>query len=128
MSIFKQDNSKDDEARNRSYVYQLKEIENLGSKMGVVAMTIKDVLQGLVDDGLVDTDKIGSGNFYWRLASKAGQKQRQMSQSIQNDLERSVGMMSREKERRRDLKADRIESIDRSEKLERLGALKEQEA
>lgn len=26
---------------------------------------MKDVNQGLCDDSLVDTDKIGSGNFFW---------------------------------------------------------------
>lgn len=26
---------------------------------------MKEVNQGLCDDGLVDTDKIGSGNFFW---------------------------------------------------------------
>jgi hypothetical protein len=35
---------------------------------GCSAFSVKDVNQGLVDDGLVDTDKIGSGNFYWSKA------------------------------------------------------------
>lgn len=39
-----------------------------------VVQSVKDVLQSLVDDGLVETDKIGAGNFYWALPSKAGQQ------------------------------------------------------
>jgi hypothetical protein len=34
---------------------------------------VKEVLQSLVDDNLVDFDKIGSANFYWALPSKAYQ-------------------------------------------------------
>ena len=51
-------------------VFNLKEVEKLGAKKGVVQQTIKDINQLLVDDGKVDTDKIGSGNFYWSFASK----------------------------------------------------------
>ena len=36
----------------------------------VVSQAVKEVLQSLVDDALVDFDKIGSGNFYWALPSK----------------------------------------------------------
>ena len=43
----------------------LKELEKLGSKKGIVEKTIKDINQSLVDDNLVSTDKIGSSNFYW---------------------------------------------------------------
>ena len=39
----------------------------------VVSQSIKEVLQSLCDDGLVDSDKIGAGNFFWALPSKAGQ-------------------------------------------------------
>ncbi|KAF4316486.1 hypothetical protein BBO99_00008688 [Phytophthora kernoviae] len=39
-------------------VYNLKEVEKLGSKAGVVLQTVKDVNQALVDDVLVDTDKV----------------------------------------------------------------------
>ena len=59
----------------RAEVFTLKEIEKIGSKeKGIVEQTIKDVLQTLVDDGLVETDKIGAGNFYWALPSTASLK------------------------------------------------------
>ena len=50
--------------------FNLKEIEKLGSKAGVVEQTIKDVNQTLLDDNLVQSDKIGSANFYWSFPSK----------------------------------------------------------
>lgn len=43
--------------------YQLKELEKLGPKLkGIVSQTVKEVLQSLVDDGLVQGDKIGASN------------------------------------------------------------------
>lgn len=71
----------------------LKEIEKFGAKKGVgkylhdtykyaslslifklricvVLQTIKDVNQSLVDDNLVETDRIGAGAFFWALPSK----------------------------------------------------------
>jgi hypothetical protein len=35
-----------------------------------VTQTIKDVVQSLVDDGLVELEKIGSANYYWSFPSK----------------------------------------------------------
>lgn len=32
---------------------------------------MKEVLQSLVDDGLVDTDRIGTSNYFWSFPSKA---------------------------------------------------------
>lgn len=53
--------------------YQLKELEKLGPKMkGIVSQSVKEVLQSLVDDGLVQADKIGSSNFFWSFPSQQG--------------------------------------------------------
>ncbi|KAI9463563.1 meiotic nuclear division protein 1, partial [Lactarius psammicola] len=52
---------------------QLKELEKLGPKMkGIVSQSVKEVLQSLVDDNLVQTDKIGSSNFFWSFPSQRG--------------------------------------------------------
>ncbi|KAL6310435.1 meiotic nuclear division protein 1 [Sparassis latifolia] len=53
--------------------FQLKELEKLGPKMkGIVSQSVKEVLQGLVDDGLVQAEKIGSSNFFWSFPSQRG--------------------------------------------------------
>ncbi|KAJ1614582.1 hypothetical protein OIY81_427 [Cryptosporidium canis] len=51
--------------------FNLKEIEKLGKKCGIIEQTVKDVLQSLVDDSLVVSDKIGSLNIFWALPSAA---------------------------------------------------------
>ena len=50
-------------------VFNLKEIEKLGVKKGVIIQAIKDVNQSLIDDNLVEQDKIGIGSFFWALPS-----------------------------------------------------------
>jgi len=36
-------------------------------------MSVKEILQSLVDDGMVDTDKIGTSVYFWAFPSKASQ-------------------------------------------------------
>jgi len=60
LEIFKEDAS----------FYHLKEIEKLGTKKGIIFQAIKEVLDSLVNDNLVECEKIGSSNFYWALPSK----------------------------------------------------------
>lgn len=40
-------------------LFQLKELEKMGPKRGVISQSVKDVIQSLVDDDLVAKDKIG---------------------------------------------------------------------
>ena len=49
----------------------MQDIEKLASKRGVVSQSVKDVLQSLVDDDLVNQDKIGISNFFWSFPSAA---------------------------------------------------------
>lgn len=50
----------------RREFFTLKELEKIASKeKGIVTQTVKDVLQTLVDDGLVRTDKIGTSVYFW---------------------------------------------------------------
>ena len=60
LEIFKEDQS----------FFHLKDIEKLGTKKGIIFQSIKEVLDSLVADNLVEVDKIGSSNFYWSLPSK----------------------------------------------------------
>ena len=42
-------------------VYNLKELEKIAPKKGIIVQAVKDVNQSLVDDNLVEQDKIGIG-------------------------------------------------------------------
>ncbi|XP_066140524.1 meiotic nuclear division protein 1 homolog [Euwallacea fornicatus] len=51
--------------------YQLKELEKLAPKLkGVVANSVKDVIQRLLDDGLIESDKLGNSIFFWAFPGK----------------------------------------------------------
>lgn len=57
-----------------SKLLQLKELEKLGPRKGVITQSVKDVVQSLVDDDLVSKDKIGTSVskhfrrfFQWKL-------------------------------------------------------------
>ena len=38
---------------------------------GITSMSVKEVVTSLADDGMVDTDKIGTSVYFWAFPSKA---------------------------------------------------------
>lgn len=62
-------------------VFTNKTIESAGKPTGISTMIIKDVLGELLNDDLVDSDKIGASTYYWAFPSKG-------SQRVQADAER----------------------------------------
>ena len=50
-------------------------------------MSVKEVLMSLVDDDLVETDKIGVSTYYWSLISKVGVKLKKKCESLTTELE-----------------------------------------
>lgn len=53
-------------------VFSLKEQETqLAKHKGIVQQAVKDVIEELASDNLIERDKIGSGNYYWCFPSKA---------------------------------------------------------
>lgn len=51
--------------------FLLKDLEKIAPKEKSIPMqTVKDVLNSLVSDDMVDTDKIGTSVYYWSFPSK----------------------------------------------------------
>ena len=47
-------------------VYLLKDLEKIAPKSkGITPMSVKEVVTSLVDDGLVDSEKIGTSIYFW---------------------------------------------------------------
>ena len=65
----------------------LKEIEKYGPKRGVIPQAVKEVNQSLVDDNLVETDKIGIGAFFWALPSQGLQKRKNAIEDYDKKIE-----------------------------------------
>lgn len=62
--------------------FQLKDVEKIAVKdKGLKEQVVKDILQALVDEGLVESDKIGTSQYYWSFpAKKRKLKQQELSQ------------------------------------------------
>ncbi|KAH6913826.1 meiotic nuclear division protein 1 [Coprinopsis sp. MPI-PUGE-AT-0042] len=107
--------------------YQLKELEKLGPKMkGIVSQSVKEVVQSLVDDGLVQMDKIGSSNFFWSFPSQRGAALQAQLQKAQETNEALEAQASELKESIRAENEARPVSEERTELLAKLAALKKQ--
>ncbi|CAO3615469.1 unnamed protein product [Cunninghamella blakesleeana] len=68
-------------------VFQLKELEKLGPKKGIALQSVKEVVQSLIDDNLIMTEKIGISNYYWSFPSAAIQSKKNMIETIQKQLD-----------------------------------------
>lgn len=70
--------------------FQLKDVEKICStEKGITLNTCKEVLMALVDDGLVDTGKIGTSVYFWSLPSKALAAKAKLVAQMQADVERA---------------------------------------
>lgn len=105
-------------------VYTEKEIVSLATKAGVNSNTVVDVNQGLVDDALVDKEKIGGSNYFW---SFPGKKDRMMQLEHEQTLSKIEALKTKLTEasaRLADAKRGREdEDGERAKKLARLSEL-----
>nr|CDJ83210.1 Meiotic nuclear division protein 1 domain containing protein [Haemonchus contortus] len=74
--------------------FQMKELEKIAPKQkGVIAQSVKEVTQSLVDDGLVECEKIGTFVCYWAFPSKALQSRKRKLKGLEEsvrDLEAKI--------------------------------------
>lgn len=66
--------------------YHIKEIEKLGAKKGIHPMIVKDVLDSLLGDNLVDLEKVGASSYYLSLPSKIFQAKQNCINRIDADV------------------------------------------
>lgn len=72
----------------RRMFFQLKDLEKIAPKeKGIVAQSVKDVLQSLVDDGLVDSEKIGTSVYFWAFPSKAYNTRKRKIEDLNNKID-----------------------------------------
>lgn len=49
-------------------------------------MSVKDVLQSLVDDNMVDSERVGTSNYYWAFPSKALHARKNKLEDLENQV------------------------------------------
>lgn len=66
-----------------SDVINAKEAEKLAERKGIRGPVAKEVLKALVDDSLVDTEKVGGSNYFWANRSKEANLKKMQSESLE---------------------------------------------
>ncbi|XP_065893128.1 meiotic nuclear division protein 1 homolog [Dysidea avara] len=67
--------------------FQLKELEKIAPKeKGITSMSVKEVLQSLVDDDMVDSERIGTSTYFWAFPSKASMKRKRRLSDLNEQL------------------------------------------
>ncbi|KAF8339777.1 Mnd1 family-domain-containing protein [Cantharellus anzutake] len=108
--------------------FQLKELEKLGAKKGVVVQTVKEVLQSLVDDNLVEFDKSGAQTrgiivslpsaVYWSFPSARGSMLMTKLEAAKEELATLEAREMELKDAIAQAKAEREPSFERDQLLE----------
>ncbi|KAK9688267.1 Meiotic nuclear division protein 1 [Basidiobolus ranarum] len=101
--------------------FQLKELEKIAPKTkGIVMQSVKDVLQSLVDDNLVNGEKIGTSNYFWSFPSTALQTRKRKIEDLTEELDILVKRNKEAERKIEEASAGREDSDSRAEKLARL--------
>lgn len=108
-------------------VFQLKELEKIAPKeKGVIAQSVKDVVQSLVDDGLVDSEKIGTSVYFWSFPSKAISVRKQKVDQLAARVEEAKRKLKSVEEQVEKAQVGREGSDERTKLLEDLTKLRAQ--
>jgi len=105
-------------------VYTEKEILALATKAGVNAGTVADINNSLVDDGLVDKEKIGGSNFFWSFPGKQDRMLQLEHEQVLGEIENIKSKITEAESKLADAKRGREdEDGERAKKLARLNEL-----
>jgi len=111
-------------------VYTEKEIVALITKAGVNSNTAGDINQNLVDDGLVDMQKIGGTKYYWSFPGKKDRELQVKYEATLTAIESTKSSFNEAKAKLADVKRGREEDDDgnRMKKLAKIDEMKKAKA
>ncbi|XP_049271242.1 meiotic nuclear division protein 1 homolog [Rhipicephalus sanguineus] len=105
-------------------VFQLKDLEKIGPKeKGVIAQAVKDVVQSLVDDGLVDSEKIGTSVYFWSFPSKAVSTRKRKIDELKTKVEDAQKKLKFVESQLAKAQVGREDSSEREELMSKLSEL-----
>ncbi|CAL8271602.1 meiotic nuclear division protein 1 homolog [Gadus morhua] len=109
-------------------VFQLKDIEKIAPKTkGITPMSVKDVLQSLVDDNMVDSERVGTSNYYWAFPSKALHARKRKLQDLEKQHTEAKQRKALVEPAVEKAKVGRQETNERESLLKELKVLKEEQ-
>lgn len=104
--------------------FQLKDLEKQVPKAtGIVSQSVKEVLQSLIDDRLVNAEKIGTSNYFWSFPSTAMQSRQNSRNILQEEVKKIKEMKERIETMFEEANSSRVESDERTKLLERFNEL-----
>ncbi|KAJ4944456.1 hypothetical protein JOQ06_013000 [Pogonophryne albipinna] len=108
-------------------VFQLKDIEKIAPKQkGITPMSVKDVLQSLVDDNMVDSERVGTSNYYWAFPSKALHARKNKLEGLENQISEAKQRKASVQKAVEKAKVGRQDTKERGSLLKELQALREE--
>ncbi|XP_022522930.1 meiotic nuclear division protein 1 homolog [Astyanax mexicanus] len=108
-------------------VFQLKDIEKIAPKSkGITPMSVKEVLQSLVDDNMVDSERVGTSNYYWAFPSKALHARKHRLEDLEKQNEESKQRKTALQQAVEKAKNGRQDTKERATLQKELQSLKEQ--
>ncbi|XP_071986231.1 meiotic nuclear division protein 1 homolog [Engystomops pustulosus] len=108
-------------------VFQLKDLEKIAPKQkGITSMSVKDVLQSLVDDGMVDSERIGTSNYFWAFPSKALHARKRKLEMLESQFSEASQKKKQLEEAVKKAKVGRQDTEERTKLSEELSSLRQQ--
>ncbi|OEU22823.1 meiotic nuclear division protein 1 [Fragilariopsis cylindrus CCMP1102] len=107
-------------------VYTEKEILSVVAKAGVNANSIPDIIQGLIDDALVEKEKIGGSNYFWSFKAKKDRMAQIQNEKTLKLIEELKPQVAEAEARLSDAKRVGDDGSGRAKKLARLSELGQQ--
>lgn len=90
-----------------------------------MTQSVKEVLQSLVDDRLVNAEKIGTSNYFWSFPSTAMQNRQNTRNTLKDELKRVQETRTKGEAQLSEAAAQREDSKDRDDLLEKYNELEE---
>ena len=106
--------------------YHYKDIEKHCTQNKISFMLVKDLLAGITDDNLLETEKIGSSAFYWSLPNRVYDAKLKQLEREKTNIENAKNEINNLDQKIEDNKAIRVENDERKKNLEELAELENQ--
>ncbi|CAH2301192.1 meiotic nuclear division 1 homolog [Pelobates cultripes] len=108
-------------------VFQLKDLEKIAPKeKGITSMSVKEILQSLVDDAMVDSERIGTSNYFWAFPSKALHARKRKLEALETQMVETNQKKKTLQQNVEKAKVGRQDTEERSKLAEELASLRHQ--
>ena len=106
--------------------FHYKDIEKHCTQNKISFMLVKDLLNGITADNLLETEKIGSSSFYWSLPNRVYDAKKKQLEREKTNIENTKNEIENLKQKIEENKAIRVDNDERKKNLEELAELENQ--